>query len=186
MEIKDYLDKFEEKLKDELIYLCTSYEMLNGNLLETIDVEQRWTDFSPEYVADAIKEIKDYPTVSVAWAAFIGAAVAYYWDKDTTMFGACKYKSFYGPNGFDDMDEYILYKILHLTPEDKEAKDLENMIRRCGEKTVSMIRHEQIEPQSPIAFHVFARAIKVMYRIGAALELKRLGYKLELVNLPNC
>ena len=49
-----------------------------------------------------------------------------------------------------------------------------------------MIRHEQIEPQSPIAFHVFARAIKVMYRIGAALELKRLGYKLELVNLPNC
>ena len=112
MEIKDYLDKFEEKLKDELIYLCTSYEMLNGNLLETIDVEQRWTDFAPEYVADAIKEIKDYPTVSVAWAAFIGAAVAYYWDKDTTMFGACKYKSFYGPNGFDDMDEYILYKIL--------------------------------------------------------------------------
>ena len=39
MEIKDYLDKFEEKLKDELIHLCTSYEMLNGNLLETIDVE---------------------------------------------------------------------------------------------------------------------------------------------------
>jgi hypothetical protein len=35
-----------------------------------------------------------------------------------------------------------------------------------------------------MAFHVFARAIKVMYRIGAALELKRLGYKFEEVQLP--
>ena len=31
---------------------------------------------------------------------------------------------------------------------------------------------------------MFARAIKVMYKIGAALELKRLGYKFEEVNLP--
>jgi len=35
-----------------------------------------------------------------------------------------------------------------------------------------------------MAFHVFARAIKVMYRIGAALGLKRLGYKFEEVALP--
>jgi hypothetical protein len=36
-----------------------------------------------------------------------------------------------------------------------------------------------------MAFHVFARAVKVMYRIGAALELKRLGYKFEEVALPH-
>jgi hypothetical protein len=36
-----------------------------------------------------------------------------------------------------------------------------------------------------MAFHAYARAIKVMFRIGASIELKRLGYKFEQVNLPN-
>jgi hypothetical protein len=36
-----------------------------------------------------------------------------------------------------------------------------------------------------MAFHVYARVVKVMFRIGAAIELKRLGYKFEQVNLPN-
>ena len=60
-----------------------------------------------------------------------------------------------------------------------EAKELENTLRSCGEKTVMLIRHEHIEPQSPMAFHIFSRACKVMYRIGAAIELKRMGYKFE-------
>ena len=54
-----------------------------------------------------------------------------------------------------------------------------------SQAAVTLIRREQIEPQSPMAFHVFARAVKVMYRIGAALELKRLGYKFEEVALPH-
>lgn len=186
MKNEKYLDDFEEKLREELVLFCTSYDMLDGNLLATIDVEKRWNDFAPEYIADAIKEINNYPTVSVAWAAFIGLAVAHYWDLNLELFKTIKYKSFYGKNGFDDMDEYIMCKILHLSPEEKEAKDIEEMIRRCAEKTVNMIRHEQIEPQSPTAFYIFTRAIKIMYRIGVALELRRLGYKLELVNLPRC
>jgi hypothetical protein len=57
------------------------------------------------------------------------------------------------------------------------------MIRRMAQTTVNLIRHEQIEPQSPMAFHVFARAVKVMFRMGAALQLKRLGYKFEKMSL---
>jgi hypothetical protein len=34
-----------------------------------------------------------------------------------------------------------------------------------------------------MAFHTFARACKVLYRTGAAIELHRLGYKFEAVNL---
>ena len=186
MEQTEYLLNFEERLKQELVNLCTSYNMLNGQLLETEDISNRWKEFAPEYIADAIKEIKDYPTVSIAWAGFLGAALAYLWDSEPNRFNTCKYTSFYGSQGFDDMDEYIMYNILHLTPESQEAKQLENMMRRCGEKTVGMIRHEQIEPQSPMAFHVYARATKVMFQIGAAMELKRLGYKLEAVNIPQC
>ncbi|MBQ5663157.1 MAG: hypothetical protein IIV19_01865 [Bacteroidaceae bacterium] len=186
MKNKEYLDKFEEKLREELVLLCTSYSMLDGNLLATMDIEERWNDFAPEYVADAIKEVASYPTVSVAWAAFIGLAVAHYWDANLELFKNAKYSSFYGENGFDDMDEFIMYKILKFSPEDRVAKDFEETIRRCAEKTVNMIRHEQVEPQSPMAFHIFARSIKIMYRVGVALELRRLGYKLELVNLPQC
>jgi hypothetical protein len=186
MDNKEYYDKFEEMLKKELVTLCTSYNMLNNNLLSTADIDDRWNEFAPEYIADSIKEIASYPTVSVAWAAFIGLAVAHYWDSNIELFKSVKYTSFYGENGFDDMDEYILYKILKFSPEDREAKDVEEMIRRCAEKTVSMIRHEHVEPQSPSAFYIFTRAIKIMYRIGAALELKRLGYQLELISLPQC
>ena len=32
-------------------------------------------------------------------------------------------------------------------------------------------------PQSIRAFYIYARAVKVMYEIGASVELKRLGYK---------
>ena len=70
------------------------------------------------------------------------------------------------------------------TPE--EAAVLERMVRSCAQKCVDMIRREQIEPQSPLAYHVFATASKTMYRIGAALELKRLGYKFEKMDLPSC
>ena len=77
------------------------------------------------------------------------------------------------------MDEHIVRDLLQLPLDSKEAGQLEDIIRRCGQATVSMIRHEQIEPQSPMAFHVFARACRTMFRIGAAIELKTLGIQVR-------
>jgi hypothetical protein len=37
-----------------------------------------------------------------------------------------------------------------------------------------------------MAYYTFARTVKVMYRIGAAIELRRLGYKYEKVDMPVC
>ena len=79
------------------------------------------------------------------------------------------------------MDEHILFTVLGLAPESDEARKIEDMLRRCGEKAVTLIRHEQIDPQTAMAFHVFARTCRTMYRIGAAIELRRLGYKFEKV-----
>ena len=81
------------------------------------------------------------------------------------------------------MDEYIVQNILGLTLDSVEAKQIMNILLCCAQKAVDFIRHEQIEPQSPMAFHVFARAVKVMFRMGAALQLKRLGYKFERMEL---
>lgn len=178
------LERFEEKLQGELLRLCTSYGMLEGTQLSTDDINDLWHDtLAPEYVADAVTQIQNYPTVSVAWAAYLGMAVAHGWDKDWEKCKAAEYKSYYGNDGFDDMDEHIIRDIIGFPLDSQPAGDIEMMIRRMAQTTVNLIRHEQIEPQSPMAFHVFARAVKVMFRMGAALQLKRLGYKFEKMSL---
>ena len=174
-----YLDRFENKLQEDVLRLCTSYRMLDGVLLSSEDIDMHWNKLAPEYMADAVPQIADYPTVSVAWAAYLGLAIAYGWDKDWKNCQEATYQSYYGAQGFDDMDEHIVFEQLGLLRDGFEANQIEQVIRHCGEATVSAIRHEHIEPQSPMAFHVFARACKIMFKLGAAIELKRLGYKFE-------
>lgn len=182
---KVFLENFESRITDELLRLCTQYKVLEGTLLATDDIDARWHDLAPEYVADAVPNIADYPTVAIAWAGYIGMAVAHQWDEDWTAHSKDEYKSYCGELGFDDMDEHIVRDIIGFHLESREAKGIEEMMRRLGELALTLIRRERIEPQSPMAFHVFARVVKVMFRIGAAIELKRLGYKFEQVNLPN-
>ena len=66
------MNRFEERLQQELLRLCTDYHVLDGTLLATEDLDNRWHDLAPEYVADAVGQIRDYPVVSVAWAAYLG------------------------------------------------------------------------------------------------------------------
>jgi hypothetical protein len=79
------------------------------------------------------------------------------------------------------MDENILQNVLGLTLNSLAATERENMVRRCAQIAVTTIRKEEIEPQSNMAFHIFARSCKVLFRIGAAIELKQLGYKFEKI-----
>lgn len=178
-----FLNRFEEKIQHELLRICTSRGVLNGALLATDDVTSHWEELAPGYVADAVGQIADYPTVSVAWAGYLGLAIAHGWDANWETCLRTPYKGYYGEQGFDDMDEHIIQHVLGLSLESKEAQELESLIRSCAQAAVTLIRREQIEPQSPMAFHVFARTIKVMYRVGASLELRRLGYKYEEVKL---
>ncbi len=180
-----YLIRFEEKMQDDLLRLATSRNMLKGVLLATEDIDEQWNILAPEYMGDAVPQIAHYPTVSVAWAAYLGMAVAYGWDSDWETFLKMPYQSYYGEQGFDDMDEHIVRDLLRIPLDSRTAKELEETIRQCGEKAVDLIRYEQIPPQSEMAFHVFARACKAMYKIGAAIQLKRMGYNFEKVNLGN-
>ena len=178
-----YLIRLEEKMQEELLRLCTERGALKGVLLSTEDIDEQWNILAPEYMADAVPQITHYPTVSVAWAAYLGLAVAYGWDADWETFLKMPYQSYYGEQGFDDMDEHIVRDLLRLPLDSRTAKELEETIRQGGEKAVNLIRYEQVPPQSEMAFHVFARACKSMFRIGAAIQLKRMGYSFEKVNL---
>jgi hypothetical protein len=81
------------------------------------------------------------------------------------------------------MDEHIVQNILGLTLDSIEAKQIMNILLCCAQKAATFIQHEQIEHQTVKAFHIFARTVRVMFKTGAALELKRLGYKFHKVDL---
>lgn len=174
-----YLDQFEGKILNELLKLCKSYNVLEAQLLYTDDFDEIWKSYAPEYVADAMKEIKEYPSVALAWAAYLGMGVANSWDKDFEAFRKASYQSYYGSRGFDDMDEHIIQDLVGYPLNSPEANRITQIMQGCAHLTENLIRHEHIEPRSEMAFHVYARAIKALFKIGVSLELKRLGYKFE-------
>ena len=42
----EYLNRFEERLQQELLRLCTDYHVLDGTLLATEDLDNRWHDLA--------------------------------------------------------------------------------------------------------------------------------------------
>ena len=183
---KQFYDKFETTLEMNLLSQCTSRGVLEGSLLASDDIDARWKEFAPEYMADAVPQLNDYPAAAIAWAGYVGMAVAHRWDEDWMKYSAEPYAALHGERGFDDMDEYIVQNILGLSLDSPEAIRMEDVMRGCAQTAITQIRHEQIEGQTTRAFYVFARTARVMFRIGASLELKRLGYRFEKVDAPVC
>lgn len=177
----DYLDRFEEKARKALLKLCTDYHTLNGKLLESQDITDYWHSIEANYMADAVPQIAEYPTVSVAWATYLGMAVAKLWDEDWIENCNTKYEQFYGDQGFDNMDDHILQDILNLPLDSDEAKATVSMVQSLAYEAISLIRHEHIEPQSKMAFYAFSRMCNAMFSIGAAIQLQKLGYKFEKI-----
>ncbi|MBR4978219.1 MAG: hypothetical protein IKY95_04605 [Bacteroidales bacterium] len=178
-----YYDVYEENLLKEMLRMCTSLGMLDGELLSSEDIDQKWKEWAADYIAEALPEVNDYPDFAIACAGYAGMAVAQWWDIDWGRHHSSKYASLHGPRGFDDMDENIVQNILGLKLDSIEAKQIMNILLCCAQKASTFIHHEHIEAQTVKAFHVFARTAKVMFRIGAALQLRRLGYKFHKVDL---
>ena len=185
METKDieYLDRYEASLVDELVGLCTSFGLLDGELLASDDIDGKWKEFAPEYMAEAVPNLNPFPEAAIGWAGYIGLAVAKWWDEDWGKHHNAKYSSLLGPRGFDDMDEHIMENILGYRRGSAEAGIVAKTLLCCSQLAIDSIRHENIETQSVLAFQAFARATRAMFRIGAAMELKREGYRFQKVRI---
>ena len=183
MDTKEYLEKYEDSLAEHLVRMLTIDGRLDGRLLTTDDFYQIWNEMTESYVADSIREIADYPLVSLGWAMYLGLAVAKYWDDEWSIYSKVPnlYEYIRDKRGYDCMDDYIKEEVLALDPE--EAGRLEALVQTCAQQVLARIRHEQIEPQSPMAYHVYLSSVKVLFHIGASIELKRLGYNLEKVDV---
>lgn len=182
--LTEYLDRYEKELRARLTELCTELRFMNGQLLVTDDLDEVWTRCAPEYMADAVPNIAQYPSAALAWAAYFGMAVARLWDRrwDEVQKWPDPYAVIRDARGFDEMDEYITEEIRGYLPESRAARDIENLMVQLARTAETAIRREEIEPQSETAFHIFARTVRTLYRIGASVELYMLGYKYVKVN----
>ena len=169
------LDRYEAVLEDGLVKICKGAGLLREQFMRSEDIDGKWEQYAQDYVADAVLNFNEYPEAAIAWAGFLGMAVAHNWDVDWEAHKDDPYKSYYGSRGWDDMDEHILWEVLAL-PE-AIGKKLSDTLDSCALAALGLIRHEGIESQTELGFYVLVRTYSVLYRIGAAIELQRLGYQ---------
>ena len=185
MEKKEYLDVFQDTLEQGLIKICRSCNvisddsLLDGKLFLSPDIEERWASMMKEYVADAVENFNDYPDAAIGFASFLGMAVAFQWDTDWESHCSDPYQDYYGSRGFDDMDDHILLEVLGL--EAPDASYIGTLMLSCTSAVQALIRRENIEIQTELGFYVLARAYTTMFRVGAAVELAKLGYKKSVI-----
>lgn len=177
-----FYTEFTQNLTNVLLQMGTQEGLLGGQMLITDDLEEKWKQIAPEYMADAVPEVIDYPTVAIAWAAYLGMGVGLLWDADweNNAQSTETYKLFVTPRGFDAMDEYIMDEYFGVKPESEEFVKIETFLRNAANTAITFIRKEQIDPQSKEAYQIFADAIAVFFKLGASICLHRLGYKFHL------
>ena len=187
MEEKDlaFLNSFTEKLSDTLVKQCTVDGVLDGKMLMVEELNEKWRTSAPEYMVDAVPQIAEYPSAAIAWACYVGMGAAVLWDKSWGEYKDTEdwYSIMAKPRGFDCLDEYVIECLVGYKLDSEENQKLEAVIRKCANTAQTMIRKEGIEPQSVMAFHLFARVVKVFFELGVSLELKHRGYKYVKVNL---
>ncbi|MBR0037516.1 MAG: hypothetical protein IJP70_07725 [Bacteroidales bacterium] len=175
MEQTEYLQQYEKQLHENLVQLLREKDLIpkTGPLPETPDITERWDGMMGSYTADAMKEIAQYPLVSLGWAMYLGLAMAKYWDDGWEVYSKHPnlYEHLRDVRGFDYLDEVVRFDLYHW--------DCEEPVRNCAQMALDQIRHEQIEPSSPLAYYVYIVSVKTLYLLGAAVGLKKLGYSMQ-------
>ncbi len=166
----------EEIFKNDLHQYLTSKDRVDAHLPEAPDIEELWPKIGESYLPDGLREFQHYPTVSLGWIMFVGMAVAKYWDEDWELYSKVEdlYAHLRNSIDFDHMDDYICEKVLLL--DEASHKALSAVVAECASRTYSLLCHQGLEPGTEKAFRGFVAAIHQMYLMGAAIELKALGY----------
>lgn len=183
MEQQEYLDGFEKSLADNLTKFLTDKNLLGGYTFEVEELSEMWRSCAPDYMADAVPQVADYPLAAIAWAAYFGAGAAVMWDKQTIETGQNLYLRLRDARGFDEMDEYVDYLLLNHGVKQTDIDKLEDALRSAAQSAETAIRKEGVEPQSVMAFHIFARVVKVFFALGMSVALHLIGYKYEKVKV---
>lgn len=171
--------EYFDRLVAQLASACSRKGWMPEMMPATPDIDGRWKPILEGFIGDAVHEFNGYPEVTLAWAGYMGAAVAQLWDRDFNACMSAGYDMMKGEHGFDDLDEHVTRDILGLPLGSDGAKELAGKLAYCAAETLGVMRHEPVENLTAEAYKVFLRSIEAMYRIGAALQLSALGYRFE-------
>lgn len=173
------LQEREFFLTNYMLKFCTDLGFLSGTLLKSEDIDRKWQEQAPEFCAEAAREFNGYPEFCLACAGFLGMAVAAVWDLDWSRYAARDYAFFKGPGGFDTMDEHILWLLLNMPKGSPEEQSAVKKMQSCSTELYHLMNKSTVERGTADAYRMFLSAMAVMFSIGAAIELHRLGYKFE-------
>ena len=174
-------EKFEEVLGRDLHQFLLSMNEVDERLPECPDVEKKWEAIVKAYIPDGIKEFKNYPTASLGWMMYIGMAVAKMWDTDWDIYSKVEdlYAYMRDKRGYDSMDEYIREDVLLLQGDN--YTDLEKLTGVCASRVYNALMHQHLEPGTKEAFEGYVACLHQLYLMGAAIQLKRMGYHMTKV-----
>ena len=199
----EVMEIFEEQLRNDLHQFLQTLQEVDERLPECPDVEEKWEAIAKAYIPDGIREFTDYPSVSLGWMMYIGMAVAKMWDvegmeqreqSDASINSAesrqsstegqweiySKIEDLYAymrdKRGYDAMDEYIREEVLLLEGEAYSA--LEKLVGECASRIYNALRRQNIEPGTKEAFNGYVACLHQLYLFGAAIQLKRMGYRM--------
>jgi len=176
------MEQFEQQLNNDLHQYLQSLNEVDERLPECPDVEEKWETTAKAYIPDGIREFQDYPSASLGWMMYIGLAVAKMWDTEWEIYGniADLYAYMRDQRGFDAMDEYIREEILQLKGDDYAR--LEHLVGECASRVYNALMHQHFEPGTKDAFNGFVSCLHQLYLMGAAIQLKRMGYHMTKMN----
>lgn len=174
--------QFETLFHDDLKRYLLSLNEIDERLPETPDIDELWSKIGKSFLNDGMREFQQYPTVPFGWCMYIGMAIAKYWDEDWELYSQVNdlYVYLRDKIDFDHMDDYIRDKVLLLST--TEAERLQNIVGECGSRSYSLYRHLQVAPSSTEAFYAFVAGLRTCYLMGAAIQLKRMGYRMVAMN----
>lgn len=189
----EYTQKYAENLTERLLSLAKEKGFMGEHLLEAEELDELWKNVAAEYMADAVPEVPKYPIVAIAWSCFFGLAAGSLWDLDWEKYSKSPslYEEIKKARGFDSMDDYVTEDIMMKGGnyvgkfDDIMREKLNSFIYEAASLAYTMIRKENIEPQSQHAFFVFAKTTEILYKLGVSIALHILGYKYHKVNISS-
>ena len=174
--LRESMNEFEDKLHEDLHQFLQSMKEVDERLPECPDVEEKWESIAKAYIPDGIREFQDFPSASLGWMMYIGMAVAKLWDTEWDIYSNLYdlYAYLRDKRGYDSMDEYIREEVLQLTGVDYTV--LEKLVGECASRVYNALMHQRIEPGTKEAFNAYVSCLHQLYLMGAAMQLKRMGY----------
>ena len=146
------------------------------NIRECKNTEKFYYFCEKAYIPDGIREFNDFPAASLGWMMYIGMAVAKLWDTEWEIYSKIEnlYAFMRDKRGYDNMAEYIREEVLLLSGVDYTV--LEKIVGECASRVYNALRHQNIEPGTKDAFNAYVACLHQLYLMGAAMQLKRMGY----------